>query len=83
MRMLFSIGLAISLSPIYLITWRVARRFGLRGLIVCLIVVGVVGPPRDSLYVATYPEWGRSGRAWLPSWPMPPPISASWRWGTS
>jgi hypothetical protein len=52
------LGLAISLSPIYLITWRVARRFGWRGLAVCLIVAGVVGPPRDYLYVATYPEWG-------------------------
>lgn len=55
---LFYLGVAISLSPIYLITWRMARRFGLRGLIVCLIVAGVVGPPRDYLYVATYPEWG-------------------------
>lgn len=55
---LFYLGLAISLSPIYLITWRVARRFGVRGLAVCLIVAGVVGPPRDYLYVATYPEWG-------------------------
>ena len=58
MRMLFYVGLTISLSPIYLVTWRVARRFGLRGLAVCLIVVGVVGPPRDYLYVASYPEWG-------------------------
>src|SRR5437868_14055020 len=44
---LFYFGLAVSLSPIYLITWRVARRFGSLGLAVCLIVVGVVGPPRD------------------------------------
>jgi hypothetical protein len=58
MRMLFYFGLAISLSPIYLITWRVARRFGLRGFAVCLIVAGVVGPPRDYLYVATFPTWG-------------------------
>jgi hypothetical protein len=55
---LFYFGLAISLSPIYLITWRAARRFGWRGLGVCLIVAGVVGPPRDYLYVATYPAWG-------------------------
>ena len=58
MWLLFYLGLAISLSPIYLITWRVARRFGLRGLAACVIVAGVVGPPRDYLYVATYPEWG-------------------------
>ena len=55
---LFYFGLAISLSPIYLITWRAARRFGWRGLGMCLIVTGVVGPPRDYLYVATYPAWG-------------------------
>jgi hypothetical protein len=55
---LFYLLLAVSLSPVYLITWRVARRFGLRGLAVCLVVVGVVGPPRDYLYVAIYPEWG-------------------------
>jgi hypothetical protein len=54
---LFYVGLAISLSPIYLITWRVARRFGRRGLALCLIVVGVIGPPRDYLYAAVYPEW--------------------------
>jgi hypothetical protein len=55
---LFYLGFAISLTPIYLITWRVDRRFGMRGMVVCLIVVGVVGPPRDYLYLATYPEWG-------------------------
>jgi hypothetical protein len=54
---LFYLGFAISCSPIYLITWRVARRFGWRGLAVCLIVVGVIGPPRDYLFVAVYPEW--------------------------
>jgi hypothetical protein len=55
---LFYLGLATSLSPIYLITWRVDRRFGWRGLVVCLVVAGVVGPPRDYLYVAIYPGWG-------------------------
>ena len=28
-------GLAISMTPVYLVTWRVARRFGRRGLTVC------------------------------------------------
>lgn len=55
--LLFYLGLAISLSPIYLITWRVARKFGRRGLTVCLIIVGVIGPPRDYLYAAIHPEW--------------------------
>src|SRR5262245_15844013 len=29
-------GLAISMTPVYLLTWRVARRFGRPGLIVCV-----------------------------------------------
>lgn len=55
--LLFYLGFAISCSPIYLITRRVAGRFGWRGLAVCLIVVGVIGPPRDYLYAAIYPAW--------------------------
>jgi hypothetical protein len=35
----------------------VARRFGWRGLAVFLGVVAVIGPPRDYLIVATFPEW--------------------------
>ncbi|MDX6405910.1 MAG: hypothetical protein QOH70_3365 [Blastocatellia bacterium] len=54
---LFYLGLAISCSPIYLVTWRVARRFGWRGLAVCLGVVAIIGPPRDYLYAARYPAW--------------------------
>lgn len=54
---LFYFGFAISCSPIYLITWRVAARFGRRGLAVCLVAVGVIGPPRDYLFAAVYPEW--------------------------
>ena len=54
---LFYLGLSISVTPIYLVTWRVARRFGWRGLAVCLLVVAIIGPPRDYLYAAKYPEW--------------------------
>lgn len=54
---LFYLGFAISVTPIYLVTWRVARRFGWRGLAVCLGVVAVIGPPRDYLIAATFPEW--------------------------
>jgi hypothetical protein len=54
---LFYLGLAISITPIYLVTWRAARRFGWRGLAVCLVVVAIIGPPRDYLYAATYPAW--------------------------
>jgi hypothetical protein len=54
---LFYLALAISVTPIYLVTWRVARRFGWRGLAVCLCVVAVIGPPRDYLYAAKFPAW--------------------------
>lgn len=53
------LGLAISCAPIYLITWRVARRFGWRGLATCVAVVAVIGPPRDYLYASTFPQWMR------------------------
>jgi len=51
------IGLAITCAPIYIITWRVARRFGWRGLAVSVAIVAVIGPPRDYLYAATFPQW--------------------------
>ena len=35
-------GLAISMTPVYLVTWRVARRFGRRGLTVCLGLAAIV-----------------------------------------
>ena len=54
---LLYLGLAISCSPIYLVTWRVARRFGWRGLAVFVGIVAVIGPPRDYLYAATFPKW--------------------------
>jgi hypothetical protein len=54
---LFYFGLSISLTPIYLVTWRIARRFGWRGLAVFLSVVAVIGPPRDYLIAATFPKW--------------------------
>jgi hypothetical protein len=51
------VGLAITCSPIYVVTWRVARRFGWRGLAVFVAIVAVVGPPRDYLYAAMFPQW--------------------------
>ena len=54
---LFYLSLSISVTPIYLVTWRVVRRFGWRGLAVCLVVVAIIGPPRDYLYAAKYPAW--------------------------
>jgi hypothetical protein len=54
---LFYFGLTISVTPIYLVTWRVARRFGWHGLAVCLGVAAIIGPPRDYLYSLKFPEW--------------------------
>ena len=54
---LFYFGLTITVTPIYLVTWRVVRRFGWRGLAVCLGVVAIIGPPRDYLYAMKFPEW--------------------------
>jgi hypothetical protein len=54
---LFYVAFVISMSPVYLITWRLARRFGWRGLTVFLIIVAVIGPPRDYMYTAAFPAW--------------------------
>lgn len=54
---LFYVGLSISLAPIYPVTWRVARRFGWRGLAVFIAIVTVIGPPRDYLYATMFPKW--------------------------
>src|SRR5437868_1142624 len=43
---------------IFLITWRIARRFGGRGLAVVLVVLAIIGPPRDYAYMRRFPEWG-------------------------
>ncbi len=54
---LLLIGFALC-AFVFLITWRVARRFGWRGLAVSLGAVAVIGPPRDYWYMARFPEWG-------------------------
>jgi hypothetical protein len=46
---------------VYLITWRIARRFGWRGLAVCVAAAAIIGPPRDYWYMARFPEWGSYG----------------------
>ncbi|MEO6655299.1 MAG: hypothetical protein ABIO36_04390 [Pyrinomonadaceae bacterium] len=53
----FYVGLAITLAPIYLITWRLTRRFGLRGLVIFVGIVAAIGPPRDYGYATMFPEW--------------------------
>jgi preprotein translocase subunit SecG len=54
---LFYLGLSISLTPIYLITWRLARRFGWHGLAVFTCLVAIIGPPRDYMFAKTFPAW--------------------------
>jgi hypothetical protein len=43
---------------VFLLTWRVARRFGRRGLAALLVISAVLGPFRDSWFMARFPEWG-------------------------
>jgi hypothetical protein len=43
---------------IFLVTWRIARRFGWRGLAVAASVVAIMGPLRDRWYMERFPEWG-------------------------
>jgi hypothetical protein len=54
---LFYLGFVISAAPIYLVTWRLARRFGWRGLAVFTFIVVIIGPPRDYLFAAVFPAW--------------------------
>lgn len=56
-HLLFWLGFAISCAPTYLMLWRVVRRFGGRGLAVCVVVSAIIGPPRDYWIVATFPAW--------------------------
>ncbi len=56
-QLLLWLGFAISGGPTYLILWRVVRRFGGRGLAVCIVVSTIIGPPRDYWIAATFPAW--------------------------
>ena len=51
------VGLSIALAPIYLVTWRLARRFGWRGFAVFICIVTIIGPPRDYLIATWFPKW--------------------------
>lgn len=46
---------------VFLITWRIARRFGERGLAVAVFAAAIIGPPRDQSYMRRFPEWGHYG----------------------
>ena len=62
---LFLINMALC-GCVFLITWRIARRFGGRGLAVALCVITILGPLRDHWYMATFPEWGAYGPGFAP-----------------
>lgn len=48
---------AVSAVPAFLFTWRIARRFGSRGLLVTFAVAAILGPPREFAVAARFPEW--------------------------
>ena len=54
---IYYFGWSISVAPIYLVTWRIARRFGRRGLAAVLCGIAIVGPLRDYRIAKTFPEW--------------------------
>src|SRR5262245_8292441 len=51
--MAFALG-----ADMLIITGRIGRRFGWRGLAVGVIAAAVIGPPRDYWYMQRFPEWG-------------------------
>jgi hypothetical protein len=63
---LLLIGFTLSCAPTYLMTWRVARRFGRLGLAVVVVVAAILGPIRDYQYMAMFPEWGAYARGVAP-----------------
>jgi hypothetical protein len=56
-QLLLWLGFTISCAPTYLILWRVVRRFGGRGLAVCVLASAIIGPPRDYGITAMFPAW--------------------------
>ena len=64
---LFQSGISVALCGfVFLLTWRLARRFGGRGLAIALILAALLGPFRDSAYMAMFPEWGYYARGIAP-----------------
>lgn len=54
---LFYFALSLWPAPVYLVTWRIARRFGWRGLAIFVTFVALIGPLRDYLIAAKFPKW--------------------------
>jgi hypothetical protein len=51
---------------IFLLTWRIARRFGWRGLAVTAVSAAILGPVRDYRYMERFPEWGTYAPGFAP-----------------
>jgi hypothetical protein len=64
--LLLWLGLAISCVPTYLMVWRIVRRFGGRGLAVCVLVSAIIGPPRDYWIAKMFPAWMTFGPGFAP-----------------
>jgi hypothetical protein len=54
---LLVLGLIVTSPIVPLMSWRVARRFGRRGLTAMAAILAVLGPPRDYSIAARFPEW--------------------------
>ena len=56
---LVQLGISVGVCAfVFLLTWRLARRFGGKGLAIALLLAALLGPFRDAAYMATFPEWG-------------------------
>jgi hypothetical protein len=67
------LAFAVSCTPVYLISWRAARRFGGRGLAVFALAAEVIGPARDYQVAAMFPDWitfspGVAPILWVRTW---------------
>ena len=67
---------------VFLLTWRIARRFGGRGLAVLVAIVAVLGPVRDSWYMARFPQWGSTRRGLRRCWRSRGRMCSWELWGT-
>src|SRR5262245_28342309 len=54
---LLVLATTVSTVPIFLVTWRIARRFGWRGPAVIFAAAAVIGPPREFAVEARFLEW--------------------------
>jgi hypothetical protein len=61
-----AVAWGVTVAPCFLVSWRLARRFGWRGPAALALLSTVIGPPRDLALMAQHPEWGYYGPGWAP-----------------